>query len=212
MTCHLQAVSWAQCPLVVGQDSGGCRASHGEGHTSAYRRVEGPKVASFMRPERRFRLPLLTTRSGVRNSLREPNAQELTQRVVLVYSEPRAERLQGFRVSARNHGPFLTSRPRRCALCFASGQKHRQGLPLLSNSNRFKLSDSPVDNPQLVDAGGAVGRASAIRLQTPVAPQRLLPCVMVTQFYSSRSLASGSGSPCSGGVTKRSDSVAGVAA
>lgn len=47
MTCHLQAVSWAQCPLVVGQDSGGCRASHGEGHTSAYRRVEGPKVVPF---------------------------------------------------------------------------------------------------------------------------------------------------------------------
>jgi len=32
---------------------------------------------------------------------------------------------------------------------------------LMSNSNRFKLSDSLVDNPQLVNAGGAVGRASA---------------------------------------------------
>lgn len=31
----------------------------------------------------------------------------------------------------------------------------------MGNSNRFKLSDSLVDAPQLVDAGSAVGRASA---------------------------------------------------
>jgi len=40
-------------------------------------------------------------------------------------------------------------------------QEQPSGLPLMGNSNRFKLSDSLVDNPQLVNAGGAVGRARA---------------------------------------------------
>lgn len=80
---------------------------------------------------------------------------------------PAGESRRGFRVLANNYGPFLASRPHRRALCLADSQDRRQGLPLMSNSNRFRLSDSLVDNPQLVNAGGAVGRASATRSGAP---------------------------------------------
>ena len=35
---------------------------------------------------------------------------------------------------------------------------------MITKSNRFKLSDSLVDSPRSVNAGGAVGRASATGL------------------------------------------------
>jgi hypothetical protein len=54
----------------------------------------------------------------------------------------------------------------------------------MSNSNRFKLSDSLVDSPQLVNAGGAVGRALAGRLWNSTGRH---PCVFLDGLWLKRS-------------------------
>jgi len=116
-------------------------------------------LATFPEPawsirERQREFPWVVGRGEPRLFPRNPWSSWLTE-------NPVGESRRGFRVSASNHGPFLAARPRRRVLSFVGGHEQRHGLPLMSNSNRFKLSDSLVDNPKLVNAGGAVGGPSS---------------------------------------------------
>lgn len=87
--------SWPKASFMRGRRPSGCQV----------------KAGSCMRPERRFRLPLLTTRSGVRNLLGEPRLSPRNTRSSWLAENPVGESQRGFRVPANIYSPSLTFPP-----------------------------------------------------------------------------------------------------